>query len=537
MTELPSGTVTFLFTDIEGSTRLLKQLRDAYGELLDDHRRLLRAAFEDAGGHEIDTQGDAFFVAFSRVKDALSAAVEGQRALAAHAWPQDVEVRVRMAIHTGEPTVGSERYVGLGLHRGARICGAAHGGQILLSDASRAVAEDDLPDGIDLRDLGLHDLKDFDRPERLFQLVASGLATDFPPPRTGQVSTAFEGREDELAEAAQAAVARPRLRRRVPLLAALAAVLTAAAGILVLVLGQSNGGGDVAVRPNSVAVIDPDTNDVVEAVEVGTSPSNVVIGEGAVWVLNGEDRTLSRIDPRAMDARTIGTGTTPTGLAVGAGFVWLVSGCPDITVFRLDPGSNHVELLTKLPSDCVAGAPSPSSIAYGADSLWVTNIDADAVWRIDAVKAKLEVTIPLPPGLSGASAGEGIAVGEGAVWVNRKDAVVRVDPATNSTATIEVPHEFGWIATGEGAVWTTDNFQGILWRVDPSRGSAVRSIQVGSGALGVGVGAGSVWVANSTAGTVSRVDPLENAIASTIELGGIPRGVAVGEGAVWVTVG
>ena len=98
-------------------------------------------------------------------------------------------------------------------------------------------------------------------------------------------------------------------------------------------------------------------------------------------------------------------------------------------------------------------------------------------------------------------------------------------------------NEFGWIATGEGAVWTTDNFQGILWRVDPSRGSAVRSIQVGSGALGVGVGAGSVWVANSTAGTVSRVDPLENAIASTIELGGIPRGVAVGEGAVWVTVG
>ena len=125
MAQLPGGTVTFLFTDIEGSTRLLKQLREAYGELLDDHRRLLRTAFEQANGHEIDTQGDAFFVAFSRVKDAIAAAVAGQRALASHAWPQDVGVHVRMGIHTGEPSVGADRYVGLGLHRGARICAAA----------------------------------------------------------------------------------------------------------------------------------------------------------------------------------------------------------------------------------------------------------------------------------------------------------------------------------------------------------------------------------------------------------------------------
>src|SRR5688500_15949200 len=121
MAQLPGGTVTFLFTDIEGSTRLLKQLRDEYGELLDDHRRLLRAAFEDADGQEIDTRADAFFVAFARVRDAIAAAVAGQRALAGHAWPQGVEVRVRMGIHTGEPSVGNDRYVGLGLHRGARI--------------------------------------------------------------------------------------------------------------------------------------------------------------------------------------------------------------------------------------------------------------------------------------------------------------------------------------------------------------------------------------------------------------------------------
>ena len=183
MAQLPGGTVTFLFTDIEGSTRLLKQLRDEYGELLDDHRRLLRTAFEEAAGHEIDTQGDAFFIAFSRVRDAIAAAVAGQRALAEHAWPQGVEVRVRMGIHTGEPTVGSDRYVGLGLHRGARICAAAHGGQVLLSNASRAVAEDDLPDGVGLRDLGPHELKDIYSGMVQFmvlQVVGVGLVIAFP---------------------------------------------------------------------------------------------------------------------------------------------------------------------------------------------------------------------------------------------------------------------------------------------------------------------------------------------------------------------
>jgi class 3 adenylate cyclase len=133
MNELPSGTVTFLFTDVEGSTRLIKQLRDRYGEVLAEHQRILRMAFDEYGGREIDTQGDSFFVAFRRAKDAVAAAVQAQRWLAEHAWPDAVELRVRMGIHTGEPTVGEERYVGLGVHRAARICAAGHGGQVLVS--------------------------------------------------------------------------------------------------------------------------------------------------------------------------------------------------------------------------------------------------------------------------------------------------------------------------------------------------------------------------------------------------------------------
>ena len=543
MAQLPGGTVTFLFTDIEGSTRLLKQLRDAYGELLDDHRRLLRLAFEQAGGHEIDTQGDAFFVAFSRVKDAITAAVAAQRALVAHPWPQDVEVRVRMGIHTGEPSVGSERYVGLGLHRGARICAAAHGGQVLLSGASRAVAEDDLPDGIALRDLGLHELKDLDRPEHLFQLVAPDLPADFPPPRTSQPSHAYEGREDELAEAARAAIRRPLVRRRGALLVVFACAVAAFAG-LAFVWASQRGRADVVVSANSVAVIDAETNEIVDAVEVGTGPSSIVVGEGAVWVLNGEEGTVSRIDPRTRDSQTLGTGTTPSDLAVGGGYVWLVSGCPDGTVFRLDPRSNHVEPLARPRSACRFDEPSPNYIAYGAGSLWVANGQDTTVRRIDAEDGAVEATISTPPATTGAAAGAGIATGEGAIWVNRHDAVVRIDPATNAPTAISVPHEFSWIAAGEGAVWTADNIiltgqgseQGILWRIDPARDAAVRTIRVGTGPLGIGVGAGSVWVANSLAGTVSRVDPLENAVEETIPVGGTPRGVAVGEGVVWITV-
>ena len=128
MADLPSGTVTFLFTDIEGSTQLLREHREDYAEILGSHQRLLRQTFQAFEGEEIDTQGDAFFVAFRRATDAVKGALEAQSALARHPWPEGVQPRVRMGIHTAEPTLGGERYVGLGVHRGARICALGQGG-------------------------------------------------------------------------------------------------------------------------------------------------------------------------------------------------------------------------------------------------------------------------------------------------------------------------------------------------------------------------------------------------------------------------
>lgn len=206
MHHLPTGTVTFLFTDIEGSTRLLQQLGDRYASVLTETRQLLRTAFQQWHGHEVDTQGDAFFVAFVRATDAVAAAVAAQRALAAHAWPEDSVVRVRMGLHTGEPSLIAEGYVGIDVHHAARIMSAGHGGQVLISQATRDLVASHLPDGVSLHDLGKHRLKDLQSPVHLFQLVIAGLPADFPPLKTLDTSlhnlpiqpTPFIGREKEV---------------------------------------------------------------------------------------------------------------------------------------------------------------------------------------------------------------------------------------------------------------------------------------------------------------------------------------------------
>ena len=208
MRELPTGTVTLLFTDIEGSTRLLQQVGQRYDGILTACRQLLRAAFGRWNGYEVDTQGDAFFVAFARASDAVSAAVEMQRVLAAHPWPAGVTVRIRIGLHTGEPQRSAEGYVGLDVHRAARIMSAGHGGQVLLSQTTRDLIEHDLPDGVSLRDLGAYRLKDLLHPGHLFQLVVPGFPADFPPLRTFDAHrntlplqhTPLIGREQAVAE-------------------------------------------------------------------------------------------------------------------------------------------------------------------------------------------------------------------------------------------------------------------------------------------------------------------------------------------------
>ena len=191
---LPRGTVTFLFSDIEGSTDLVRRLgNQVFAAVRGDLRRLLRETFAVHSGREIDTAGDGFFTAFDSARSAVAAAVRAQLALADATWPHDTEVGVRMGLHTAEPHLGEEGYVGIGVHRAARICEAAHGGQILVSNATAGIIEDAELADVELLDLGEHPLKSLTRQQRLFQLAVRTLPSKFGPPRTRETDAQASG--------------------------------------------------------------------------------------------------------------------------------------------------------------------------------------------------------------------------------------------------------------------------------------------------------------------------------------------------------
>ncbi len=204
MASLPSGTVTFVFSDIEGSTGLLKRLGEGYAGLLAEHRRLVRETFLRHGGVEIDTQGDAFFFAFARARDAVAAAAEAQREHAEHEWPGGEDVRVRMGLHTGEPAVGEEGYLGVDVVRAARLSATGQGGQVLLSETTRALLGSALPDGVSVHAVGERHLKDMDEPERVYELSIEGVeappvvASPATPPAPPGASDDWDRRAQDL---------------------------------------------------------------------------------------------------------------------------------------------------------------------------------------------------------------------------------------------------------------------------------------------------------------------------------------------------
>jgi YVTN family beta-propeller protein len=536
MRELPTGTVTFLFTDVEGSTRLERQLRDRYGEAITQHRKLLRDAFELAGGREIDTQGDAFFVVFPTAMDAVTAAVEAQRLVAAHAWPDGSKVRVRIGIHTGEASIDEERYLGLAVHRAARICAAGHGGQVLLSSTTRDLVEDDLPRETGVVDLGEHRLKDIPRPERIYQLVVNGLPDEFPPLKTLDTepiaALPFGGREGELAEAVRKEVALPKRRRpaRLFLLIGLGLPLTAAIALAAVLLTRADGG--ITVPPNAVGVIDPSSMEVVAQVPVGNAPGPIAVGEGAVWVANEQDRTLSRIDPRARRVvKTIPLEARPTGVAVGAGAVWVAHGLTG-EVSRVEPDLNEAQKIEVLAAPPLGGW-KMGAVAVGFGSVWF-------VWG-DSIVSRIEpgTNRVVSPAAYAGSGPVAISTGEGAVWVlNRgENTVFRINPRTNGIdRTITVSGRPAGIAVGADAVWVTDSEGHLLARISPLENSAATTPVPGKGPEGVAVGFGRVWVAESGSSSVSAIDPVTREVEATVRVGNRPQGITAGEGAVWTSV-
>ena len=434
-----------MFTDIEGSTGLLKRLgRARYGELLAAQQRLLREAFVAHHGAEVDTQGDSFFVAFRSASDAVSAAVAIQRALSGHAWPDGVEVRVRIGIHSGEAASTGDRYVGVSVHRAARIGSAAHGGQVLLSDSTRSLVEDDLPEGVELRDLGLMRLKDIDRPERISQVTADGLRPEFPPLKAERV------RE------------RPRVRRRTILVGAFAGALAAAVAIPIFALSGGSGGSTAlaSVDANALGLVDPATGRISGEIPVGATPTHVAVGEGAIWVSNTDSNSVSRIDPRKqLVVQTIPVGSSPSGIVTGNGAVWVANSL-DGTVSRIDPATNTV--VQRIPV-----GNGPAGVAFAAGSIWVANTGDETITRIDAGSGNAGK--PLPIAATELAVRRRLAVGE---RQHRKPGRSdRSDHGQRRAGVIPVGNGPTGIAFGSGSAWVVNSLDGTVSRIDPETNS------------------------------------------------------------------
>jgi class 3 adenylate cyclase len=521
MQALPTGTVTLLFTDIEGSTRLLQRQPDRYGDLLAEHRELLRAAFASHGGREIGTEGDSFFVAFGRAREAVAAAIDGQAALATHAWPDGDGVRVRMGIHTGEPSVGPEGYVGLVVHRAARICAAGHGGQVLVSDATRQLIEDDMPAGVELEDLGTHRLKDLDRPEHLFQVAPLGARGEFPALR----------------------VIPPR-----QLLTRLPAALLGAAAVLVLVaiVLALRGAGDSSTPPaaaafaasrESLAAFAPGEQSPDVAVQLPGRPTGIVAAAGRVFVTTVAAAALTVVDRRSRQiVQTLPLHLKPASVTVAADRVYVLDARGVVEGFRMGYDRSVVRIAYR---DRGGRDPKPdgASLTAAGGVLWATD-GSRILRRIDPRSGRVR-SIPVRGALVG------VASGDGAVWAvsSRPARVVRVSIGTNRVTDVipivtrsgfDAPFPIG-IATTPGLVWVLNGNTATVTRIDTHQRGIVDTVPIGMDRAPRDIAASgrTVWIANAD-GSLSSIRAGQRT-ASSRWVGQSLGGVAAAGDTVWAT--
>jgi class 3 adenylate cyclase len=548
----PNGTVTFMFTDIEGSTGLLKQLgRERYGELLTEQQRLLREVFAAHRGEEIDTQGDSFFVAFHSARDAVSAAVAAERALEAHSWPDGAEVRVRIGIHTGEAAAAGERYVGLSVHRAARIGAAAHGGQVLLSSSTRELVEDDLPPGVYLRDLGPFRLKDIDQPLRLYQVVAVGLDERFPPPRTLDTG-------------------RLPLRRRSARIGLVAAALAVAAGAVaaaLLALGSSSA-RPVRLVANSIAVINPKSGRAVGDVALGFAPTDVSASGDQVWVLNGPGRTVTAIDPTKLRVvQTIGLQGDPSNQYASGGTDWVATsgGVDEISI---SGGSSRPALWTpSSPSNfqCLAFVTGTANRVWVSEGRHLAEFDANSGTVL--FKLTLAASPATAAGVASTQTCYGVRYAGGSLLAARdpEGSIGSLDPHTGAYSPIAtVPGmiarmpgmmtgPFASWAAGFGMVWVaTDELvvstlrqRSELTGINLVSGQIITRTTIGAAAGPLAVDPTSgIWTLDPASKALRHIDPTTGRSTQTILLHHITccvhnfinNGVAVGHGRIWVAL-
>ena len=505
---LPTGTVTFLFTDIEGSTALVRQLGDRWAEVREEHRRLLREQFREHRGIELGTEGDSFFVAFSRATDAIAAAVGGQVALAAHQWPEGAPVKVRMGLHTGEVQYSDETgYSGLPVHEAARVANAAHGGQILVSKIVHDLVGERLRDPVALRDLGAHRLKDISLPQRIFQVTHPDLDDHFEPIRT---------LEDVEASTADA----PRFGTGQKIAAAALAI----AVVATVVFLATRNSPSVALVPNSVAILSVE-GEAEQVVGVGADPSDLAVTDEAVWVANFQDGTVSAID-RA-DFTVLGAPSadgTPTDIVADPDNVWVANGF-DGTLQRIDAGDVQVVASIEVGN-------GSNEIAVGEGGVWIAEDATERLSLIDPTTNEQAVSIPID------GSPTDVAVGGGSIWVaqRREAKVLRISPDGETMTSIGLESDPHQIVYGEDQVWTVNSSDDTVSRIDPASNRVAATIDVGDEPTALAIGQGAVWVTNGADASLVKIDPSSNEVADRIELDHRPTAIAVVDGRLWVTL-
>src|SRR4051812_8301463 len=515
----PAGTATFLFTDLEGGPRLDE-------DVVAQHQRVVRETLGQHGGEAIDADAHAFFFAFRRARDAVRGAIDLQRAVG------QADVRARIGIHTGETG-----YHGLDVVRAARISGAAHGGQTLISSATRDLVGGALDEAA-FEDLGEYRLRDLDRPEHVFQVTAPGLPDAFPPldPAGAARVMTIGGREQELAEAAGAALEteerRVRLFRRSRIVAAAGGLLVVGALIaVVLAVRGGSGSGEIAVQPNSVVAIDAGSGKPVGDAQIGGRPVAVTAGAEGVWVANADDGIVSRIDPKNHRVvKRIGLGADVNALASGFGSVW-VAGGNDETLFRIDPAQGAIQAKLQFGADPLRPKPV-FFVAAGRTGVWVTR--GRQLLEIDPATNRRRRQLALPGNPVD------LGVGEGNVWVSLEDErLVRIDEGTGKRSTTSpVPGAaFSPVVTADG-LWLilyTDTPQ--VAEFDPATATLTASVPLPKAfPSGIAGGNGVIWAIDHGQGRVWRID--ENAPAADLvtRLAYHPISVAAADGTVWVGV-
>ena len=516
---LDAEVLTFLIADVRGFTRFTQEQGDeAASRLARDFAAVVRAALPDFGGELVETRGDEVLAVFGSARQALRASVELQRRLRQGSGEDRFPLGVGMGLDAGEAVPTDGGYRGKALNIAARLCAIAAPGQILATESVSHLAH--RVDGLTYVPKRAVRLKGLEEPVRLVEILPE---TELPPLPSAPSPTRRAG------------------KRRLWLATALTGALVAA--VIAVVFARGGDAQGVVVSPNSVAVIDPENGEAVDAVPVGDSRGPITANSDSLWVVNLNDRTLMKIDPATRSvvglvAVPVSTGfNTPSlRLAVAGDDVW-VWAC-HLTLYRVDPATVQIVQELEVFRDRGVFPGSSCAVAGEPGSVWVP-IDhpkTELVRVASPPDAPASISDRIPAPLGSRSA---MTLAEGSVWLadGEDKPVRRVDSATGEVlGRVDIGDGSNAMVFGHGAVWVANNADDTVTRIDPRTNSVVRAISVGADPVALAVAPEAIWVANSGDGTVSRIDPATNEVAAKIEVGHRPLGVAVYDDLVWVTV-